>query len=80
MSLKLSIEDDNSAFEGDQRGCEFARILRNLADRLERSSLLAVGIDWPLRDINGNTVGRAIVSEIERHSEDDIDPPDDAGY
>ena len=52
--LKLKINSDNQAF--DQEGQEVARILRDLADRLENLAKLQE-CQLPLRDINGATVG-----------------------
>ena len=52
--LKLKLETDNQAF--DQEGLEVARILRDLADRLENLDKLQE-CQLPLRDLNGNTVG-----------------------
>ena len=52
--LKLKINSDNQVF--DQEGQEVARILRDLADRLENLDKLQE-CQLPLRDINGNTVG-----------------------
>ena len=52
--LKLKINSDNQAF--DQEGLEVARILRDLADRLENLDKLQE-CQLPLRDLNGNTVG-----------------------
>ena len=60
----ISMGVDNAAFDGDPIP-EVARILRKLADDLE------AGVDQSdcpgeifirLRDINGNTVGRAMLS------------------
>lgn len=54
MKFKLSITVDNTAFGEAMpaKDIEVARILRELANSLER------GAPWPpLRDINGNTVG-----------------------
>jgi hypothetical protein len=56
--LTIVIETDNAAFADSTAGREVARILRKLADQVE---------DWPgvntfsigLRDLNGNTVGKA---------------------
>ena len=56
-AYKIEIETDNAAFEDDQAG-EVARILRDLADRIE--SLGAVPTDSLIRDINGNQVGAAV--------------------
>ena len=52
--LKIRIKTDNQAF--DQEGQEVARILRNLADKLEHLDKLQES-QLPLRDLNGNTVG-----------------------
>ena len=52
--LKIRIKTDNQAF--DQEGQEVARILRNLADKLEHLDELQES-QLPLRDLNGNTVG-----------------------
>lgn len=55
MMFKLHIDTDNSAFEDGNKGAEVARILRQLADKLESD-----GLQWcyqNLRDINGNIVG-----------------------
>ena len=58
--LKLFIETDNAAF-ADQPATELARILRALADRIERDPESYI----PLRDINGNKVGECRISEGE---------------
>ena len=55
MEFSLRITCDNAAFGGDPNA-EVARILRALADRLEGAS---PDEDYPLRDVNGNRVGRA---------------------
>ena len=52
--LKLKLNTENQAF--DQEGQEVARILRDLADRLENLDKLQE-CQLPLRDLNGNTVG-----------------------
>ena len=54
VMLKLKIDTDNLAF--DQEGQEVARILRDLADKLEHLDALQES-QLPLRDLNGNTVG-----------------------
>lgn len=51
--FKLEIETGNAAFEDDAR-IEVARILREVAARLERDLETTRGI----QDLNGNTVGR----------------------
>lgn len=59
MKLKIEIVMDNAAFEPS--GTEAARILRELADRLDGDQLRAKDLR-PLRDINGNRVGEAKVT------------------
>ena len=54
VMLKLKIDTDNLAF--DQEGQEVARILRDLADKLEHLDELQES-QLPLRVLNGNTVG-----------------------
>ena len=54
VMLKLKIDTDNLAF--DQEGQEVARILRDLAEKLEHLAELQES-QLPLRDLNGNTVG-----------------------
>lgn len=55
MMFKLSIECDNAAFD-DNIPAEIARILRELADKMEFRDNVP---PWPLHDINGNRVGNA---------------------
>ena len=57
--LKVTINTDNAAFEGTT-GAELAEILRSLAAHAEQEEREGV-TSWstPLRDANGNTVGRA---------------------
>ena len=54
--LRLEMNVDNAAFHegGDSMQVEVARILRNLADKVEQG-----GNRFPLMDINGNVVGYA---------------------
>lgn len=56
MKLSLSLNTSNAAFEA-QSGTETARILRELADKLDGGDILP-GESIPLRDYNGNTVGQ----------------------
>ncbi|KXS55004.1 MAG: hypothetical protein AWU57_600 [Marinobacter sp. T13-3] len=51
----LTIKTDNAAFEEPAQ--EVARMLRELADRIDRDSELPDVL--PLRDLNGNRVGQA---------------------
>lgn len=57
--FRLTIETENAAFE-ETPASEIARILRGLAEKLERDGV-PDGPDncWRLRDVNGNTVGTA---------------------
>jgi hypothetical protein len=64
MKLKLVITMDNAAFEPNN-GVEVARILRQLADQ-EEGNQLSPGDKWKLRDINGNTVGEAVIRQSRR--------------
>jgi hypothetical protein len=54
--VKIEFETDNAAFEGENFGPEVARILRAFALTIERGQYVD---NWPVRDANGNTVGRA---------------------
>lgn len=57
--FRLTIETVNAAFD-DAPASEIARILRDLADKLERDGVPMDGREnWRLRDVNGNTVGTA---------------------
>lgn len=51
--LSLTIETDNDAFEDEGLENEVGRILADAADKAEVGEL-----NFALRDINGNTVGR----------------------
>jgi Zn-dependent M32 family carboxypeptidase len=63
--LRLTIETENAAFEGRGRDHELARILRRLADEIEREG--AARLDGEkLRDVNGNTVGRVTYRKARR--------------
>jgi hypothetical protein len=62
-SFFVTIATDNSAFEGSPES-EIARILRALADRLERSCTPERGEPWALWDMNGNKVGEADMREV----------------
>jgi hypothetical protein len=64
MTLTLTIEMDNVAFFPDPND-EVARILRDLADRLDdnKVKIKYLGSLVSLRDVNGNKVGNVVVSE-----------------
>jgi hypothetical protein len=53
MKMKLKIESHDAALTDDPQG-ETVRILRELADKIETRGL----DDYPVRDINGNAVGK----------------------
>ena len=61
-TFKLTLEMSNAAFVDAGEANELARILRELADRLEDSPLVD-GDEYRLRDYNGNTVGKAEVKQ-----------------
>lgn len=52
----VTIHTGNAAFD-EAPATEIARILSDLAKRLENNGL----VDGPLRDINGNTVGGVVI-------------------
>lgn len=56
-NFRLSIETVNAAFDEGRAPYEVARILRDLADRIESRACLPVFV--PLYDVNGNRVGEA---------------------
>jgi hypothetical protein len=58
MDFRVGITTDNAAFAGMPE-MEIARILRRLADRLERDGVPEDDDRWPMMDVNGNRVGVA---------------------
>ena len=56
MKVTIKINCENSAFEEMGEGPEAARMLRELAGKLEQTSL-APGDTRNLRDMNGNICG-----------------------
>ena len=69
MKFQLNLTCDNDAFEPTDAECdaEVARILRELADKVEAGELcLPIGMrtfNQTLYDLNGNDVGRATYSK-----------------
>lgn len=57
MQLKISFGMDNEAFSDP--GPEAARIVREIADKLEGFTFSAAcaGVIYPVRDVNGNRIG-----------------------
>jgi uncharacterized protein (UPF0297 family) len=62
MDITITINTDNSAFE-DSRDSEIARILHELADKIESRGINGVN---KIRDFNGNQVGSV---EVENEDE-----------
>lgn len=61
MKLTINITMENDAFT-DAPGQEAARILRELADRLQAEVVTdSTSARFPLRDVSGNAVGQAVV-------------------
>lgn len=56
MSTKFTLhfEADNAAFDYNQRAYETARILRDVANRIESGNVLDVNL---IKDIHGNLIG-----------------------
>jgi hypothetical protein len=62
-TFTVTFDTDNAAFSEDSGGDmsqEIARILRNLAGKVEENSLVE-GVEQRIRDINGNRVGFAVL-------------------
>lgn len=55
-TFTVKFECDNAAFDGCDLAPEIVRILRSIADRVERDG--PSGFFETVRDINGNDVGR----------------------
>ncbi|MEK7873609.1 MAG: hypothetical protein AAB502_07120 [Chloroflexota bacterium] len=60
MTLTITIHMDNAAFQDDP-SIEAARILRELAQRLDGHPHFSEGHSQALHDANGNEVGNAVV-------------------
>ena len=66
MKVVITIDCNNDAFNGADCGNELARILRPLPDLFEFESKSTIARRYganakPLRDTNGNTVGKLVV-------------------
>lgn len=59
MKIQIEITMDNAAF-GDQPEDELSRILANMAERYRFNNVYAFD---KIYDINGNVVGKAVVTE-----------------
>jgi len=58
MMVTLTFKTDNAAFQDDNGPAEAARILRRVAEEIEKNGERGT---WKLRDGNGNTVGSVSV-------------------
>lgn len=57
--IKIEFETDNAAFDDGMGGWpEIQRILEDLAARIARGQIHYSGSGDPIRDINGNLVGK----------------------
>lgn len=62
MTITITIQCDNAAFDDGHAGAEVARILRKLAARVDGDSLSDY-CGSSLHDINGNKVGAVDVED-----------------
>lgn len=60
MKMSMRIDSDNAAFEEDSGAVEVARLVRQIADRIDQGER-----EGKLLDLNGNTVGEFLVTEEE---------------
>jgi hypothetical protein len=63
MELRITINLDNAAFEGDSAQTEIRRILRRYADPLVYGPATPAELDMPLVDTNGRVCGYAEIVE-----------------
>jgi hypothetical protein len=61
MKMHIHLDLDKDAFTKDQ-GREIARILRAVAEQAEERDGVRADTDIGLYDVNGNLVGRAVVT------------------
>lgn len=74
VDFNLKIESGNAAIvENDGR--DVARILRNLADKIENGGIAAIE-DAPIMDVNGNRAGLVDLDLEVEHLPDENDAPD----
>lgn len=55
--MRIALHTDNAAFQENGKAVETARILRELANKIEIEGLPTEGGDYELRDVNGNACG-----------------------
>ncbi len=71
MNGRIHIEfrtTGNVAFEGEGRGHEIARILRDIAERLKWVDCPKTEDEGDIRDVNGNKVGEWYLTEGEEET------------
>jgi hypothetical protein len=61
--FQMRFDTENSAFEEAGRESETARILREIADRIERGE--STGLFQNVKDVNGNVIGTFKLSETD---------------
>jgi hypothetical protein len=68
MDVTIRINCDNAAFIDDfTPTTELARILRELADKVDGNKWFDDGYSMSIMDINGNSVGHLSVTERVKH-------------
>ncbi len=64
MTVKITIQCDNAAFDGNDLGSELARILADLSNRWAGPGVVRKSeLPRTIYDINGNAVGRVTVTD-----------------
>lgn len=61
--FEVALSTNNAAFADDDLGYELARILREVADKVEGGAIVGPGSVIRLFDYNGNRVGFAALSD-----------------
>ena len=72
-TIKIEFDPDNAAFAGEDLGPGIADALDHLAGRIReqnRSYLAQPGQSFVVRDVNGNSIGKATFEAIEEDWED----------
>lgn len=61
MDITITINTDNDTF-GNEPTHEVSRILRELVNKVDATNDVPHLDRWPLRDYNGNVVGRVTIT------------------
>lgn len=72
-TIKIEFNLDNATFAGEDLGNSIADALDNLASRIRecsRSFLAQPGQNFRIADVNGNTVGKASLHEVDEDWEE----------